>query len=162
LDTDYTIGYVAGSLSVTPVGLTITADSKSKAYGAALPALTASYSGLVNGDTPASLGTPPTLNTTATPTSTRPNSTHTITPSAASPLAASPPTRPASDLLDTDYTIGYVAGGLTVTPVGLTITADSKSKAYGAALPALTASYSGLVNGDTPASLGTPPTLNTS
>ncbi len=38
----------------------------SKVYGAALPALTATYSGLVNGDTAASLTTAPSLSTTAT------------------------------------------------------------------------------------------------
>src|SRR5207244_3727185 len=135
-DSDYTISYVAGTLTVTPVGLTITADNKTKAYGAALPALTASYSGLVNGDTAARLTTHPTLTTTATATSHVAGSPYSITASAAA---------------DSDYTISYVAGTLTVTPVGLTITADNKTKAYGAALPALTASYGGLVNGDTSA-----------
>src|SRR5438874_1875303 len=38
-----TINYVAGTLNVTPVALTITADSKVKAYGAGLPTFTASY-----------------------------------------------------------------------------------------------------------------------
>ena len=38
--------------------LTITADNQTKVYGAALPTLTASYSGFVNGDTAASLTTP--------------------------------------------------------------------------------------------------------
>ena len=47
-----------------PVALTITANNQTKVYGAALPTLTASYSGLVNGDTPASLTTLPTLSTT--------------------------------------------------------------------------------------------------
>jgi hypothetical protein len=55
-----------GTLTVTPASLTITADSKTKVYGAALPTLTASYSGFVNGDTSASLTTRPTLSTTAT------------------------------------------------------------------------------------------------
>jgi hypothetical protein len=145
-DADYTIGYMAGNLTVTPVALTITADDKSKVYGAALPTLTASYSGFVNGDTAASLTTQPMLATTAT---------------AASHVVGSPYSITASGAVDSDYTIGYVAGNLTVTPVGLTITADSKTKAYGAALPPLTASYSGFVNGDTSASLTTQPTLTT-
>src|SRR5438105_12783946 len=68
----------------------------------------------------------------------------------------------ASGAVDTDYTISYVAGTLTVTPVALTITANDQTKAYGAALPALTASYSGFVNGDTDVSLTTAPTLITS
>ena len=144
-DTDYTISYVAGTLTVTPVGLTITADNKTKAYGAA-PVLTASYSGFVNGEAPGSLTTLPTLSTTAT---------------ASSHVSGSPYAITAAGAVDADYTISYVTGALTVTPVGLTITADSKNKAYGAALPALTASYAGLVNGDTPASLATAPMLTT-
>ena len=48
----------------------------------------------------------------------------------------------------------------TVDQATLTITADDQSKVYGAALPTLTASYSGFVNGDTPASLDTLPTLS--
>src|SRR5207247_945615 len=124
--------------------LTITADDKSKVYGAALPALTASYSGFVNGDIASSLTTPVTLATTATPAS--PVGTYPITASG----AASP-----------NYTISFVSGTLTVTPAALSITADDKSKVYGAALPVLTASYSGFVNGDTASSLTTPVTLTT-
>ncbi|HET6881662.1 MAG TPA: MBG domain-containing protein [Pirellulales bacterium] len=145
-DSDYTISYVSGSLTVTPVALTITADDKSKAYGAPLPTLTASFSGFVNGDTAASLTTQPTLSTTAT---------------AGSHVSGSPYPITASGAADSDYTISYVAGSLTVTPVALTITADDKSKAVGAPLPTLTASYSGFVNGDTAASLTTQPTLST-
>ena len=37
--TDYTISYVAGTLTVTPAPLTITADNQTKVYGAALPTL---------------------------------------------------------------------------------------------------------------------------
>ncbi len=146
VDPNYTISYVAGSLTVTPVALTITANNQTKAYGAALPTLTASYSGFVNGDTAASLTTPPTLSTTAT---------------AASSVSGGPYSITASGAVDSNYTISYVAGSLTVTPVALTITAGNKSKAYGAGLPTLTASFSGFVNGDTSASLTTPPTLST-
>src|SRR5205807_803905 len=148
----YSISYVAGSLTVTPAPLTITADSKSKVYGAPLPTLTVSYTGLVNGDTAATFSTapntPPTLSTTATATS-HVNS---------SPIT---PTATPHDALPTYYSISYVAGTLTVTPAPLTITADSKSKVYGAPLPTLTISYTGLVNGDTAASLTTPPTTST-
>ncbi len=146
VDTDYTISYVAGTLTVTPVGLTITANNQTKVYGAALPTLTASYTGFVNGDTSASLTTQPTLTTTAT---------------ASSHVSGSPYTITASGAVDPDYSISYVAGTLTVTAAPLTITANNQTKIYGAALPTLTASYSGFVNGDTPASLTTQPTLTT-
>ena len=56
----------AGTLTITPVALTITANNQTKVYGAALPTLTASYAGFVNGDTSASLTTLPMLDTTAT------------------------------------------------------------------------------------------------
>src|SRR5207245_1410706 len=42
----------------------------------------------------------------------------------------------------------------TVNPAPLTVTADNKTKVYGQANPAFTASYSGFVNGDTASSLG--------
>src|SRR5207249_3754022 len=134
------------TLTVTPVALTITAEDQTKAYGAALPSLTASYSGFTSGDTVASLTTAPTLNTTAT---------------AASHVAGNPFSITAAGAVDSDYTISYVDGTLTVTPVALTITADNKTKAYGAALPGLTASYAGFVNGDSESSLITGLTLTT-
>ena len=92
--------------------LTVTADNKSKVYGAALPALTESYSGFVNGDTAANLTTQPTLGTTAT---------------ANSHVSGSPYAITAGGAANTDYTISYVTGALTVTPVPLTITADDNA-----------------------------------
>jgi hypothetical protein len=144
VDANYTISYAPGTLTVTPAALTITSNDQSKVYGAALPALTVSYGGLVNGDTPASLTTQPTVTTTAT---------------ANSPVGSYPIT--VSGAIDANYTISYTPGTLTVTPAALTITANDQSKLYGAALPALTVSYSGLVNGDTPANLTTQPSVTT-
>jgi hypothetical protein len=146
VNANYSISYVAGTLSVTPASLTITANNLSKVYGAALPALTASYSGFVNSDTSASLTTQPTLSTTAM---------------AASHVSGSPYSISASGAVDSDYTISYVAGTLSVTPAVLTITANNASRIYGVANPTFTASYSGFVNGDTSASLATQPTLTT-
>ena len=71
-------------------------------------------------------------------------------------MTGSPYSITASGAVDADYSISYVAGTLTVTPAALTITADNQTKVYGAALPTLTASYSGFVNGDTSASLDHP------
>ena len=146
VDSDYTITYVAGTLTVTTAALTITANNQTKVYGAALPTLTASYSGFVNGDTSSSLSTLPTLTTTAT---------------ASSHVAGSPYSITASGAVDSDYAISYVAGSLTVTTAPLSITANNQTKVYGAALPTLTATYAGFVNGDTSASLTTQPTLAT-
>src|SRR5207244_8799757 len=100
--------------------------------------------GFVNGDTVASLTTPPAISTTAT----------TASAVGAYPIAA-------SGAASLNYTISYLNGSLTVTPATLTVTADDKTKAYGASNPALTVRYSGFVNGDTAASLTTPPTVST-
>ena len=146
VDPDYTIAYVDGSLSITPASLTITADNQTNVYGATLPTLTASYTGFVNGDTSASLTTLPTLSTTAT---------------SASHVGDGPYAITASNAVDADYSITYVEGSLTVTAASLLITADNQTKVYGAALPTLTASYTGFVNGDTALSLTTQPSLST-
>ena len=114
------------------------------AYGAANPLLTASYSGFVNGDTAASLDTPVSLITTAT---------------ASSGAGSFPIT--ASGASDANYTIGFIAGSLSVTPASLTIRADDNSRPKGTANPAFTATYTGFVNGDTAASLDAPVALAT-
>lgn len=132
------------SINVQKASLTITAVDKSKVYGAALPTLTASYSGFVNGDDSADLDTAVTLATGASSSS--PVGTYAITPSGA---------------IDANYTITHANGTLTVTPAALTITAVDKSKVYGAALPTFTASYSGLVNGDDASNLDTAVALST-
>ena len=142
-DPNYTVNYSSGTLTITPAILTITANSMSAFYGAA-PALTASYNGLVNGDTVASLTVPPAL-ALATPD----NGIGTYKISAAGAI-------------DPNYTITDVSGTLTVDPAPLTITANNETIPYGAPIPTLTASYSGLAKGDTPGSLTTPPTLSLS
>ncbi|WP_020476098.1 MBG domain-containing protein [Zavarzinella formosa] len=122
-----------GLLTVSKAALTITADDKTKVYGASLPTLTASYGGFVNGDTSASLSSSPSLTTTAT---------------SGSSVAGGPYSITASGAASSDYTISYVSGSLTVTKVSLTVTAADKSKAYGASVPSLTYTASGFVNGD--------------
>src|SRR5262249_33811786 len=69
------------SFTVAKAALTVTADDKSKVYGAANPALTASYSGFVNGQTLATSGVTgsPALSTTAATNSTVAGSPYTIT-----------------------------------------------------------------------------------
>ena len=111
-----------------------------------MPALTAIYSGFVNGDTSASVTTQPNLVTTASSTSTVNGGPYSIT---------------ASRAVDPNYTISYVNGTMTITPAPLTITADNQNMVYGAAVPALTASYSGFVNEDGAATLTTQPDLVT-
>ena len=96
---NYQADPITGTLTVAQAGLTITADNQTKVYGAALPTLTASYSGFVNGDTSASLTTQPTLTTTAT---------------ASSPVGPYPIT--ASGAVGANYSISDVSGTLTIIP----------------------------------------------
>ena len=56
----------AANLNVNPAPLLVTANNQVMAVGGTMPTLTASCSGFVNGDTAASLTSPPTLTTTAT------------------------------------------------------------------------------------------------
>lgn len=142
VSSNYTISYIAGTLTVTPATLTITAGNTTKVYGTVNPSFSVTYSGFVNGDTNASLSTQPAITSTAVPGSSV--GTYPITPSGA---------------VSANYTINYVSGTLTVSKAALTIAANNVSRAYGAANPILTATYSGFVNGDTNTSLGTQPTI---
>src|SRR3989442_13247651 len=99
----------------------VTADDQTKAYGAPNPPLTVRYSGFVNGDTAASLVTPPTVSSTAT---------------AASGVGTYPITASGA-VAGGNYTITYANGGLTVTPSVLMVTADGQTKTDAASKPHL-------------------------
>ncbi len=98
------------TLVVLPQALTITAANASKLYGAAMPALTATYSGFVNGDTAGSLATPPALTTTAT---------------AASPVGSYPIT--AGGAASPNYAINLVGGTLTISPAATAVLLTSSA-----------------------------------
>ena len=117
--------------TLTNPPLVITASSPSVTYGASAPTITPSYSGFVNGDTSASLTTPPTCTTTYTTGS----KTGTYQTSC-------------SGAVDPNYTISYQTGVLNVGPAPLTISASSGSMTYGGTVPAITPAYSGLAGGD--------------
>jgi len=107
---NYTITSNTAAFTITTAPLKITADNKSRVVGAANPALTVTYAGLVNGDSAASLTTPPTVTTTATATS--PVGTYPIT---------------ASGAVSGNYTITYVNGTLTVSPAQSTTVVTASS-----------------------------------
>jgi hypothetical protein len=150
---NYTFAFVNGQLTVTKATLTVTADNKSRAYGAANPSFTASYSGFKNGETPATSGMTgsPSLTTGATATSSVSGSPYTIT-AALGTLAAD------------NYGFALVNGQLTITGATLTVTADDKSREYGDANPPFTATITGFQNGETLATSGVTgsPSLTTS
>src|SRR6185503_19457956 len=108
----------------------VTADNKSKVYGAADPALTKTVTGLQYADD-ASVVSGTILNTTTGAAATF--GTHAIT---------------ISGSVASNYNITEVPGTLTVSKAALTVTADDKSKVYGAADPALSSSVTGLQYAD--------------
>ena len=100
---------------IAPALLTVTADNKTRPFGANNPAFTLTYSGFANADTPSSITTLPTAVTTATPASIA--GTYPITPGGA--VAA-------------NYTLKYVSGTLTVTLTNVILTFNPlPDKTYG-------------------------------
>ena len=130
--TNYALNYASANLTVTQRAITVTADAKSRAYGDTNPALTYQVggSGLANGDTLSGA-----LATSAT------------TASNVGSYGINQGTLAAS----TNYALNYASANLTVTQRAITVTADTKSRAYGDANPTLTYQVggSGLANGDT-------------
>ena len=144
MDGNYTIGYVPGTLTINKAPLVITANDQGMTYGGAMPTLTASYTGFVNGDSAANLSTAPTVISATAATANAGTYAGTIT---------------ASGAADSNYTIGYAAGTLTINKAPLTVTANNQGMTYGGSMPSLTASYAGFVNGDSAASLTTAPSV---
>ena len=126
----------------------MTADSKIKIYGAPLPTLTATLSGFVNGDTPSVVSGAPALTTAATAAGHVTGSSYPVFVSVGSLRAA-------------NYSFVFVNGALSLNPAPLFITANNAGMTQGAAVPPLSVSYSGFVNGDSAANLATQPTLAT-
>ncbi len=132
---NYSFTFVSGTLTVTKAALKVTANSLSKVYGAALPALTDTITGFVNADTLA--------------TAVKGAATLTTTGTAKSAVGSYPITAAVGTLTAANYSFTFVSGTLTVTKAALKVTANSLSKVYGAALPALTDTITGFVNADT-------------
>ena len=93
----------SGDLDVGPASLSVRADDATKRYGQALPAFTATQTGLVNGDTLASLGT---LTFATSAASTSAPGSYAVTP---------------GGLSSANYAITFVAGTLTVTKADTTV-----------------------------------------
>ena len=145
LASDYTLPTTAsGAGNINAAPLTVTATDQPMTYGSTVPALTYTYTGLVNNDTSATFSG--SLVTTATSSSS----------------VGDYPITVGTLVATGNYTVGtFNVGTLTVKAAPLTITANNATKVYGAPLPLLGVSYSGFVNGDTAANLTTPATLAT-
>ena len=135
-----TQNYLPATMSVTidvnRAPLTLRVDNQSKLYGAPLPTFTGTLTGVVNGDP-----ITPQYSTTAT---------------VASVVGSYPITGQLADPNGRlrNYDITIVPATLTVVKAPLVVTADNASKQYSDPMPQLTASFRGLVLGETPAVLG--------
>ncbi len=134
---NYTITYSTGNLSITKAPLSVTADATAKTYGAADPALAFTVSGLRFNDTVAGV------------------LAGVLTRVGGETVAGGPYTITQGTLTPNgNYTLNFTGNTFSITKAALAITADAKSKTYGAVDPAFTANYAGFVNGETPAVLG--------
>ena len=132
---NYSFNYINGTVTVNKRALTVTADNKSRGYGAANPALTATLSGFIGSDNAANSTTGTAgLSTTATATS---------------PVGNYPITATIGTLASGNYSFTtFTNGTLSVTAVQLTVTANNQTRVYGAPNPTLTYSITGFVNGE--------------
>jgi hypothetical protein len=124
------------SLVVNKALLTVTANNSTRAYGAANPAFTASYSGFVNGDTQSALSGSPSLTTTTT---------------ASSPVGSYVITAAAGTLSAGNYSFTFVNGTLTINKATSIITvASSKNPSNYLDSVTFTITVSGSGSGATP------------
>ncbi len=137
---NYNITYANGTMTVSALALTITADNDSKTYGSAISFAGSEFttSGLLAGDSVDSV----TL-TSAGAGAAGAVGTWSIGPSAAVGTGLA------------KYTITYVNGTLTVNPKSLTITANDRAKTQGETVTFAGTEFTaaGLVNSDTAASV---------
>jgi hypothetical protein len=140
---NYEITYVDGTLTINKIAVTAIAESVSSIYGN-VPEYSCLYVGFVNGDTEDVLTTLPTFTCSATQTSNV--GQYSITLSGAEAQ---------------NYTFTYQQGLLTIQKRDLLTISNDASKIYGDANPAFTLSYTGFVNGDTPAVFSSTPITST-
>lgn len=140
----YLASSAAATISVAQAPLAIAANNAARVYGGANPALTATYSGFVNGDSPTvMIGA---LSCFATATQASPVGSYPIGCSGQSAA---------------NYLVSYSPGQLTVTSATLTITANKLTKNFDAANPPVTWTATGFANGDSTSVLTTLPTCAT-
>ena len=139
-DGNYTIvDFTPGSLAIGKAILNVVANPQMMTYGSMVPNLAGAYTitGFVNGDTLRVISGTPVLGTSAT---------------SSSPVGSYTITVDVSGLSAVNYGFAGQDGSLTVTKASLSVIANPQTMTYGAAVPTLTYSVAGLVNGDTPGS----------
>jgi gliding motility-associated-like protein len=132
------------SLTINKVPIVVTANNRTRSYGAANPTLTITYAGFVNGENETVLDTKP-VATTATNTTSNVGS-YPITVAGG---------------VDNNYNFSYVAGALSVTKATLTATANNQSRLFGTPNPEFTITYTGFVNTENATVIDTAPVATT-
>lgn len=137
---------VEQSFYINPKTITITADDKSKTYGAATPSMSNSITGFVGSD----LATISAINRTYIGSSVAYSESSTAPSDAGTyKIVVNTATLSFSSGVATNYQITYVDGTYTINVRTLTITANDKSKTAGAANPTFNVTLSGLQGSDT-------------
>ena len=140
---NYTISYVAGTVSIVRAVLNVTASSATISYGSTPPAITPFYDGFLNGDGPSSLTTQPTCSTSVT------HATGVGSYTSSCSGGASP-----------NYTFVYHTGTITVRKAVLTVTAQPSTRQMGGA-NVFSSTFSGFQNGEGPAVVSGQPAFST-
>ncbi|MCP8467047.1 filamentous hemagglutinin N-terminal domain-containing protein [Pseudomonas sp. ZM23] len=135
---NYILTYQAGTFTITPATLVVSAEDKSKVYGEIDPELTYRVSGLKGNDTEASVLNGGSLTREAG---------ENVKPGGYAIGQGS------LGLNSQNYLLQFEDGTFTITPATLTLDANDHTKIYGEVDPKLTYRLSGLKNGETPESV---------
>lgn len=147
VDANYTFSYVDGELEVTPLLITVTVDASDKVYDASDTAsVVLTPDGLLFGDVV--------------------TATYTIASFSDANVGTNKDVDVSGILLsgadENNYEVATTAtGSADITKKELTVTADDKSKSYGAVNPSLTVSYSGFEGADDAGDLDAAPDVDT-
>jgi len=115
-NSNYTITFSNGALTITPKAITVSANAQTKVYGSADPTLSYTTSGLETGDSLSGA----------------------LTRAPGETVAGGPYAINQGTLANSNYTITFSNGALTITPRPITVKADDKAKAFSAIDPTLT------------------------
>jgi 6-phosphogluconolactonase (cycloisomerase 2 family) len=130
---NYAVTINNGTLTITPVSLTVTASDATRVYGDPNPTFAFTITGFVNGQTSAVVSGAPSC-TSADPTA---------------PVGTYPITCTVGTLSAANYTFAnFINATLSVTPAPLSVTAANASRQYGDPNPAFTGTLTGIKNGD--------------
>ncbi|OOQ59962.1 cadherin-like beta sandwich domain-containing protein [Mucilaginibacter pedocola] len=124
--TNYNLNFAGSNLTIGKKTINVTADAKTKNYGDADPALTYTTDALANGD----------------------SFTGALTRAAGESFGAYAISQ-GNLALNSNYTLNFTGGSLTINKKTINVTAAAQTKTYGDADPALTYTADALLGGDT-------------